>query len=373
MLIFVAIIVAILIYAFAFTVTDVDFETTRSPERITQLTRIIRALAHPDIIEYDQEEVDIEVPFYLPCPEGGAPEIVVDQSGPYLVVDPPCAGPKDYVTINGYNFAPETRGPVNFLPPSGAKLQIGNIETDKNGDFEIVAELPNRQPVEEAQIIRATTRMNVGAARLSPLAWSTIDKILETVFLALLATTFGTLLAIFISFLAARNLMEDVKSPLTSIALSFLGWAIGIVTGIQAARWIGGFGESLAENTIVLLAGILISWLLVWMIIRWAIPAEELERPSLQVRIARLLALGVAAALGIFSLYLVAYLGFTIGDYLEDNLGTFGFLGNFIFQLSDILRMLTPALAALVAGGVLGNFGGRIGQIASPITGHAVR
>ncbi len=67
-----------------------------------------------------------------------------------------------------------------------------------------------------------------------------LDKILETVFLALLATIFGTLLAIFISFLAARNLMEDVKSPLTSIALSFLGWAIGIVAGIQAARWIGG-------------------------------------------------------------------------------------------------------------------------------------
>ena len=217
--IFVAIIVVVLIYAFAFSVTDVDFETTRSEQRITQLTRIIRALAHPDIIEYDQEEVDIEVPFYLPCPEDGEPEIEIDKTGPYIVVDPPCAGPKDIVTISGYNFAPETRGPVNFIPPSGAKLQIGNLETDDQGSFEIVTELPNRQPVEEAQVIRATSRMNVGAPRLSPLAWSTIDKILETVFLALLATTFGTILAIFISFLAARNLMEDVKSPLTSIAL----------------------------------------------------------------------------------------------------------------------------------------------------------
>jgi hypothetical protein len=74
----VAIIVVVVVYAFAFSVTDVDFEATRSEERLTQLTRIIRALAHPDIIEYDQEEVDVEVPFYLPCPEDGQPEIEVD-------------------------------------------------------------------------------------------------------------------------------------------------------------------------------------------------------------------------------------------------------------------------------------------------------
>ena len=364
-LIFAAIIIAVLIYAFAFSVTDVDFETTRSEERLTQLTRIIRALAHPDIIEYDQEEVDIDVPYYLPCPEDGAPEIVVDQSGPYLVVDPPCAGPKDLVTINGYNFTPEAAGPVNFIPPSGAKLQIGNFETDEQGNFEIFTELPNRQPVEEAQAIRATSRMNVGSPRLSPLAWSTIDKILETVFLALLATTFGTLLAIFISFLAARNLMEDVKSPLTSIALMVLGWAVGIGIGIQVARWIGQTSENLSENNLVVLAGILVSSLLIWLIIKWAVPAEELEQPKLGVRIARMLALAIAAGLALFTINFIAYLGFAIGDYLEDNLGTFGFLGNFIYQLSDILRMLTPALAALAVGGVLGNFGGRIGQFIS--------
>jgi phosphonate ABC transporter permease subunit PhnE len=361
----VAIIVVILIYAFAFSVTDVNFETTRSEDRLTQLTRIIRALAHPEIIEYDKEEVDVEVPFHMPCPEEGEPQVEVDKSGPYLVVTPPCAGPKDFVTINGFNFTPETKGPVNFIPPSGAKLQIGNLATDEEGNFEIVTELPNRQPVEEAQVIRATSRMNVGTPRLTPIALSTIDKILETVFLALLATTFGTLLAIFISFLAARNLMEDVKSPLTSISLSVLGWTVGIAIGIQVARWIGGFSESLAGNNLILLAGILISLIIIWLIVRWAIPAEEIEQPKLSLRIARMLALAVAAGLVLFILNSIAYLGFYIGDYLEDNLGPFGFLGNFIFQLSDILRMTTPALAALAVGGVLGNFGGRIGQYVS--------
>ncbi len=364
-LIFAAIIIAVLIYAFAFSVTDVDFAATRSEERLTQLTRIIRALAHPDIIEYDQEEVDVEVPFYLPCPVDGAPEIDVDQSGPYIVVDPPCAGPKDFVTIYGYNFEPETRGPVNFIPPSGARLQIGNIDTDEQGNFEIFTELPNRQPVEEAQTIRATSRMNVGLPRFSPLFYSTLDKIIETVFLALLATTFGTILAIIISFLAARNLMEDVKSPLTSISLLLLGWMVGIGIGVQIARWIGQTSENLAENNLVVIAGILVSAFLIWLIIKWAVPAEELEQPKMGVRIGRMLALAVAAGLVLFTLNFIAYLGFAVGNYLEDNLGTFGFMGNFIYQLSDILRMTTPALAALAVGGVIGNFGGRIGQFIS--------
>jgi phosphonate ABC transporter permease subunit PhnE len=363
--IFVGIIVVIVIYAFAFSVTDVDFEATRSEERLTQLTRIIRALAHPDIIEYAQEEVDVEVPFYLPCPEGDVPAYEPDTSGPYLEVNRTCAGPKDIITIRGYNFTPDNRGPLNFIPPSGAKLQIGNFEVDGDGKFTVKTELPNRQPVEEAQAIRATARMNVGSPHLSPLAWSTIDKILETVFLALLATTFGTLLAIFISFLAARNLMEEVKSPLTSIALSLLGWTVGIGIGVQAARFIGGFSESFSENILVVLAGILVSSLVIWMIVRWAVPAEEIEQPKLSVRIARMVALAVAAGLVFFVLNFIAYLGFYIGDYLEENLGTFGFLGRFIFQLADILRMITPLLAALAVGGVLGNFGGRIGQIVS--------
>ena len=172
----------------------------------------------------------------------------------------------------------------------------------------------------------------------------------------MLATTFGTLLAILISFLAARNLMEDVKSPLTSISLLLLGWMVGIGIGIQIARWIGQTSENLSENNLVVIAGILVSALLIWLIFKWAVPPEELEQPKLAVRITRMVALAVATALLLLTMNFIAYLGFAIGSYLEDNLGTFGFLGNFIYQLSDILRMLTPALAALAAGGVIGNF-----------------
>ena len=94
------IILAIVIYAYGFAVTDVNFETTRSEDRITQLTRILRALAHPDLIEYDQEEVNVEAPVYLPCPEGGVPAYEPDTSGPYLVLTPACAGPREIIQVH---------------------------------------------------------------------------------------------------------------------------------------------------------------------------------------------------------------------------------------------------------------------------------
>ena len=67
-----AIVLVVVVYAFGFSVTDVSFETVRDEQRLTQLTRILRALAHPDIFEYDKVEQNIDVAFHLPCPEGGA-------------------------------------------------------------------------------------------------------------------------------------------------------------------------------------------------------------------------------------------------------------------------------------------------------------
>ncbi|HMK07843.1 MAG TPA: hypothetical protein VK449_02315, partial [Anaerolineales bacterium] len=51
-----AVLLGFLIYAYGFRVTKVNLEETRSPRRQEQLVRILRALARPDLIEYDQKE-----------------------------------------------------------------------------------------------------------------------------------------------------------------------------------------------------------------------------------------------------------------------------------------------------------------------------
>lgn len=359
------IVVVIVVYAFGFSVTDVNFETTRDEVRLTQLTRILRALAHPDILEYEQIEQDVDLPFHLPCPPGGAPPISVDTRGAYIVVTPACAGPKETVSIEGFKFLPNTAGPVNFLTQSGAKLQLGSFKTDSRGSFSIKGKLPNRQPIEEAQTIRATARQNVGAPRISRTGNLVFEKIVETVFLALLATTFGAILAIPLSFLAAQNLMSDIRSPLTSVSLTLLGWPIGIWLGGAIAIQIGRLAESISGETAFVTGGVALGTVVIGVASVSTLPRQIQRLSGVSARLLRGLGYGLAGMAAIAISYLAANMMLLAGDALIEPLGALGFFGNFVYQLGDSLRMLTPAFAALIVGGVLGSLGGRVGQQAS--------
>ena len=119
------IVVVILAFAYGVQVTDVNFETTRSEDRLTSLKRVIRALVKPDILEYELEETYIEIPFYLPCPEDQEIEIPEpDKSGPYLTASDYCASPDETVIIEGYNLTPRTSGPLDFITSSGVKKNL---------------------------------------------------------------------------------------------------------------------------------------------------------------------------------------------------------------------------------------------------------
>jgi hypothetical protein len=77
----------LVVFAYGFTITRINFEETRSERRVASLTRILRALAHPHIFDYNYEVVDVEVPFYLGCPDGGAELPDVDRSQAYILIN----------------------------------------------------------------------------------------------------------------------------------------------------------------------------------------------------------------------------------------------------------------------------------------------
>lgn len=351
----------LLVFAYGFQVTQVSFEQINSPTRQESLTRVLRALAHPDLFEYDQIETNVEIPIYVPCQDGIEAPQPGENGEAYLVLTPACADPRAMVTIEGFNFLANTTGPVAFIPPSGVRLNLGKYQSDQDGYFRLEAQLPPR-PNEEVQTIRATTRVNTGAPYFSQSALDTWDKIVETVFLALLATAFGIILAVPISFFAARNLMEDIFSPMSSLALSIVGWPIGIAVGVSVANQIRAASSLLTDNPWWMLAGIVISGLVGFVLIRWALPPEEIRRPGWSLRLLRSLALIVAFLVGIFLLYLITELTITFGTALESHLGVFDFLGTFVKNLGEIINLVLALVAGLAGGGILSSVLSRLGR-----------
>jgi|RhiMetdeSRZDD1v2_1073273.scaffolds.fasta_scaffold12166_6 phosphonate ABC transporter permease subunit PhnE len=363
------VLLALIIFAYGFEITDIDLDQLRSEQRQQSLQRVTRALARPDIFEFEQEEQKAMAPVYVPCPaDGSTPEIPApDMSGAYVTVTPACAEPGQDVTVEGFNFFPNASGPVRFVPGSDPAnvVELGNLEaqTDAQGHFTATLKLPRRES-EDQQFIRATMRQNIGIPRFTETAKITWDKIVETVFLALLATTLGTLLAIPLSFIAARNLMKSVRSPLASIALSIIGWPIGIAIGYFIVSRIGQIASAITSLPINL-ASVMLAPGIAWFVFRWAMPQEELKVPSLGVRVARLLALFVAVLVSLFWLFQLAQLTGSLSLSIRDSLGPAGFLATFLFQVSNILRVTTPAIGALVTGGALSSLLARMGQQAT--------
>ncbi|HNK63938.1 MAG TPA: ABC transporter permease subunit [Anaerolineales bacterium] len=356
------------IFAYGFQITKVNLEELRSEKRQESLVRVMRALAKPEIFEYEQAEEIVNVPVYVPCPPDNLSVPEQNTSEPYLIVTPACGNPGDVVQVEGFNFAPNTTGPLRFVPGSDpaniVTLGRENAETDDHGNFIASLELPKR-PSDEVQYIRATLRKNVGLPHLTQTAYDTWDKIVETVFLALLATVFGTFLAIPLSFIAARNLMKSVRSPLTSIAMSVLGWPLGIVFGFVAVRWVGNLSTSIGTNSMINIIGVIAAPALMWLGLRWAMPQVETVTTSQSTRLARLGVILVSVLAGFLGLFQLASLAKTVGESLQTSLGSFGFIGYFFFQVGDIIAIITPALGALAAGGTLSSILGRIGQHAS--------
>ena len=361
------ILLVLVIYAYGFQITKVDLEELRSDTRQASLQRVLRALAKPEILEYDQTEQIINFPVYIPCHADGALPSTPEHapSDPYLIITPGCASPGEIVQVEGFDFAPNVTGPVRFVPGSDLTniVTLGReiAETDNTGYFILSKKLPER-PSDDVQYIRATLRKNIGSPHFTQTAKDTWEKIIETVFLALLATTFGTFLAIPLSFLAARNLMVPVRSPLTSISLSLIGWPIGMYAGFVLVRWVGNFNASLNMNVWLGLIVILAVILVVWFGMRWALPQAETSQPSKLTRALRLVVILVSILVSFFGFFQLARLVMSAGQGLIPALGSFGFMGNFMYQVGDIILVITSVLGALAAGGAVSSLFSRFGQ-----------
>jgi phosphonate ABC transporter permease subunit PhnE len=370
--IFLGLLAAFVIYAYGFDVTAVSLDKITDETRQTQLFRVIRALAQPDLITYEVESTAIDLDYMVPCPAGGFEAEPVEGEATFTV-DPPCAEPREVVTISGSGFRANDAVQVFFVPPNGTELRLANVRTDPEGSFQVDARLSNR-PDTEVQTVRVKSRLNAGSIfnptyvegedgevlrspRWSENAVQTLDLIIETVFLALLATTLGTLIAIPLSFFAARNLMRDVRMPALQLGLAVAGMPIGLYLGQLVSRESRRLIETLPDSAWLQIAVALTAGVVVARLIPIAVPVPG----SNVTRTARIAAGVAAAAIGLIAAQAVVRLSQIGGAWAAARLGVFDFIGEFVVLLGQILGAAFDAFAAIGLAGVLAYMGSRLG------------
>ncbi|WKZ81954.1 MAG: ABC transporter permease subunit [Acidimicrobiia bacterium] len=358
------ILAVVVVYAFAFERTDVDLTEVKDEQRQTQLIRIIRGLARPDLITHETEEAQVTVQVMTPCPLGGFKPVAPQAGEPFIEMFPTCALPESEVTVRGGNFPPGQSGQLSFIPPSGVRLNTTSITADDAGSFSITYTLPDR-PDDAVQELRFVTKVRTGGWTWSKSTIETWDKIIETLMLALVATTVGTAVAIPLSFLSARNLMRTIKAPLSSVALFIIGLPTGIFVGRQLGRWVTDSVEAVGDQPVLLLALALGIAAAAWALLRATLPEEDEAPPT---RRERLIRWGVGMTVAVAMLFAFGFFGrflLEVGGDLQDALGAFGFLGGFFRVIGDLTTTFLTVVAAVTTGVVFAMIGSR--------TGHLVR
>ena len=190
----------------------------------------------------------------IPCFEGG-PERAEPESGePYLLVEPNCGdlsnqegSPGSTLTVIGTNLSPLTETEIwwsDELRNTFRQRQAGEyvkVNTNEAGAFQIDIIIPYRliPPAEAGDFntwtLEAQQLHALGPAEPSAELLQAIEKMIETIFLGMMATAFGIVLSIPVSFLAARNLMTG--SRLTIWIYYLTRTLLNIVRSIEPLIW----------------------------------------------------------------------------------------------------------------------------------------
>jgi phosphonate transport system permease protein len=167
---------------------------------------ILSQLFSPEILERESGKETYSLAIPVPC--GSAENGVVAESGPRLVVDPACGNVKDKLNLKGYDLPKNADVSLRWILPSGGVLSIRNVKTDANGELSETIELRPITAAANGTAAQIATEITLPAGKL--VASGTLKEVLDTmfvtIFMALIATTLGTIIAIPLSFLAASNI-----------------------------------------------------------------------------------------------------------------------------------------------------------------------
>ena len=196
-------------YSYGWKVTEIEVgELFRDFHLVKPL---IRELASPDLLTREKETQIVEVVFLLSSKNRNTIPEKNEDANPRLILSRQSGEISDILTVRGLNMRPDETGIVYWVNAIEQEFPLGTFSTDSSGAFQKEITVP-RSARGLRQTVKAVLSWEKGGWKVSETLSLTIEKMVETIFLALMATTFGILVAVPLSFLGARNLMTGSRS-----------------------------------------------------------------------------------------------------------------------------------------------------------------
>lgn len=206
----ITLILAIAAYVYGYQTTQID--PIKLLTSLPKSKQIMGDLFNPDVVTRKTQSTTLDLVFPVPC--GSAEVSQPPTSGPSITTNVACANPRELITVQGAHMAPNNSVKLQWLLPSGNVLFSKLAETDANGGFTAQVEVRpiNATANGKPSHLQAVTAVPEGGIIPSQALKDVVNNIMVTIFMALLATSVGTILAAPVSFLAARNIMGNTTA-----------------------------------------------------------------------------------------------------------------------------------------------------------------
>jgi phosphonate transport system permease protein len=229
-------------YGIGWQVTEIDLPALT--KNLDRAASILKPMIHPDFVTHAAIKNEGFAPVEVPCGPN-PPPATNTINGITVTVAPDCGNLSDTLTLQASGLWPDTSTLITWQTPIGDRLPLGPgfstplyVTSDANGDINTTIQIspnslnaaPDRTIPLEHRVYLPQTRLTPGFI-ISENGGYILVGIYQTLFLGLMATTFGALGAVLISFLAARNLMG--ANPFTLFIYFIVRTILNIIRSIE--------------------------------------------------------------------------------------------------------------------------------------------
>ena len=212
--------------------------------------RLARAFLVPELVTRPTEEHSVSATLPVPCGSGEPSPSPL--SGPRVNLSLSCAAPGDPLVISGHELPPNTRVSVRWVFSDGGFLRVKSdcCDTDGLGNLHLETKVHPLMEVDpeagrpEPGRVEIVWKEVIGGPQPSEALKTVLNLSLVTLLMALMATTLGSVVAIPLSFLAARNVMG--QSPIGRVLYYLFRTAFNLwrsvepmILAVICAAWVG--------------------------------------------------------------------------------------------------------------------------------------